>query len=236
MKNTEVIKIDDKENVLAFINDPVKLGEILTGILASEKKEWLLSAGKVFQASLKFKLLTQLGRELKEYREKGKIKEDYFATNNNQASFNDLLSFIDEEVPDEERMKAMKSIFLSSISTDVTEEDEKLAYEFMQICKKLSSGDILVLKANFELVTGKARHGITVDPNFSGSADGWLDVIAKQIGHNLPNLVEAYEENLMNLKLVSKRVYGDLSGYRATPHFRLTTFGYKLCEFITRYP
>ncbi len=234
-KDKDLIKLDSPEDALAFISNPLKLAEALTGILTSEKKEWILSAGKLVQASLKFKLLTQLGRELNEYREKGEIKEDYFATNSNQASFNELLEFIDEEVPDEERMKAMKSIFLSSISKNSSEEDERLAYELMQICRNLSSGDILILKANFDLVTDKARPGITVNIG-STSAEDWLHTIARQIGHNLPSLVEAREQNLINLALISKRVYQDLSSIRGTQYFRLTLSGYKLCEFITKYP
>lgn len=234
-KDKELIKLDSPQDVLAFITNPMKLGEALTGILVSEKKEWILSAGKLVQASLRFKLLTQLGQELNGYREKGKIKEDYFATNNNQASFNELLSFIDEDVPDEERMRAMKSIFLTSISIGITEEDERFAYELMQICRGLSSGDLLILKANFDLVTGNARPGIAVELS-STNADGWLGIIAKQVGHNLPPLVEAHEGNLMDAKLISIRMFSDLSGFRPTPHFRLTTLGYKLCEFITKYP
>jgi hypothetical protein len=232
----DVIKLDNPQDALAFISDPLRVAEALTGILVSDKKEWILSASKLVQASLKFKLLTQLGRELNGYREKGKIKEDYFATNSNQSSFNELLRFIDEEVPDEERMRAMKSIFLASISPKATEEDERLAYELMQLCRKLSSGDLLVLKATYEISKGKARGGIEVDTQKNIGAAGWLQVVAHQIGHNLPSLVEAHEQRLMELRLISQRMFSDLSGFAATQHFRLTSSGYKLCEFISQYP
>ncbi len=55
-------------------------------MLASDKNELKLSAGRLVQASIKHKFLTQLGKEIKEYRGKGKIKEDYFATHKEQAS------------------------------------------------------------------------------------------------------------------------------------------------------
>lgn len=230
-----LIRLDSPQDTLELICNPIKLGEALTGILASDKNDLILSAGRLVQASLKWKLLTQLGRELNGYIEKGEIKEDYFATNNSQASFNELLSFIDQEVPDEERMRAMKSIFLSSISVNTSDEDERLAYELMQIGKKLSSGGILILKANFDIAKGNLRQGLTIDRKDS-TADSWLSAIANQIGHKLPSLVEAHEQSLVNLALISKRVHQDLSGFKPTSHYRLTPSGYKLCELITRYP
>ena len=59
-----------------------------------------------------------------EARETGEIKKDYFATNKKQTSLCELLKFIDEDVPDEERFQAMKSLFFISISKGTSEKDE----------------------------------------------------------------------------------------------------------------
>src|SRR5947207_2639040 len=108
----KLIKLDSSKNVMNFLQQPtLKIAEALTGLLVSDKTDWKLSAGKIVQATIKGRLLTQLGRELKGYIKKGQIKEDYFASNNNRASLSELLKFIDDEVPDEERFKAIKSIF-----------------------------------------------------------------------------------------------------------------------------
>ena len=97
---------------MKFLQEPtVKIAEALTGILASDFKDWKLSAGKIVQAVIKGSLLTQLGREIEKYQEEGKIKEDYLESDIDRASFKELLEFIDEEVPDEIRFKAIKSIF-----------------------------------------------------------------------------------------------------------------------------
>lgn len=233
MAKGKLIKIDDKKSLMDFLQAPtIKIAETLTGIFVSEKKDWKLSAGKLVQASLKNKLLTQLGKELKEYQEKGKIKEDYFATNKNQASLYELLQFIDEEVPDEERIKAMKSIFFTSISKEATEKDEELAYQLMQICKQLSSGEILVLKAAWDISNGKMS-GVTT--NVEISADNWLNTVARYLNHNIPHLVEIYEKRLIELNLLTGRRHSDRSGVEPSQYFRLTTLGKKLCEFITRY-
>jgi len=215
---------------MKFLQQPtVKIAEVLTGILASDVKDYKLSAGQIVQASIKGRLLTQLGKELQKYKNKGEIKEDYFENDKNRMSFYELLKFIDEDVPDEERFKAMKSIFLVSISKDAKEEDEELAYEIMQICKKLSSGDLIILKAIYDMVQ-ENKHN-----NGQRGAKDWLDIIAQQIGHSIPLLVEMHEEKLMKLKLISERIYSDKSAFEKTKYFRLTELGYKLCEFISKY-
>ncbi len=241
MAKNELIKIDDKKGIMEFLQAPtVKIAEVLTGVLVSDKKDWKLSAGKLVQASLKGKLLTQIGRELKEYQKKGKIKEDYFATNKNQASLYELLKFVDDEVPDEERFKAMKSIFFSSISKEATEEDEELAYLLMQVCKQLTSADVLILKAAYEIINGKKilEEGVI---HTEDNAIKWFEIIAKQIGHNVPGLVEGREDKLTELKLITPRIKKPssyvlpMTTFERNNDFRLTLLGKKLCEFITRY-
>jgi hypothetical protein len=112
MTEKGIVKLDDEKSLMEFLREPTaKMAEAITGILASDQTSWKLSAGKLVQAAIKGKLLTQLGRELEGYRAAGKIKEDYFATHKNQASLYELLKFLDEEVPDEELFAAVKSIF-----------------------------------------------------------------------------------------------------------------------------
>ncbi len=233
MKKIEMIKLDNPEDVVEFIKNPIKIAEVVTGVLGSNKSDWVLSTGRIVQASLKFKILQQLGKELEEYSKKGQIKEDYFASNNNQASLYELLKFIDEEVPDEERFKAMKSIFLKSVSKNATEEDERLAYEYMQICKELSGGEILTLKASHDIINGRLTSGMPGITHSDANRSNWLVNIAKQVGHDLPSLVERYEEHLMSLKLISDCRYSDRSGFEPTPFYRLTKLGKQLCEHIS---
>jgi len=68
------------------------------------------------------------------------------------------------------------------------------------------------------------------------SAAEWLHLISEQIGHNIPSLVEVYEENLERLSLITARPHSDRSGIGKSAYFRLTELGYKLCEFINKYP
>jgi len=222
-------------DVLKFLQQPaIKIAEALTGILSSSRSDLILSAGRLVQASIKLRLFQQLGKELKEYREKGKIKDDFCATKYNQASLCELLKFIDEEVPDEERFKAMKSIFLTSVSKDASEDKEVLAYQMMQICRQLSGRDILVLKAIYDIASGGSSN-LNDDANLATKdPKEWFSIVAHKIGHKIPSLVEISEERLVNLKLISRRIHPDRSGIDSR-NFRLTQLGLKLCEFISRY-
>ncbi len=237
----KLIKLNNKKEIIKFLQQPtIKIAEVLTGILASPMSDWKFSAGKLLQSAIKVSLFTQLGREFEYYSNKGKIKEDYLTTDKNRISLHELLKFIDEDVPDEIRFNAMKSIFLTSVSKKATKKDEELAYEFMQICKKLSSSEILILKAAFDICNGNIRKKVLKSCLDITQAESWFKEIAKQIGHGISGLVEQREDHLVNLKLITKRNQPPNSSisqdtFRKSEYFRLTQLGYKLCEFITKY-
>lgn len=240
-ENKKLIDLDNKKSVMNFLQQPtVKIAEVLTGILASDMKDYKLSAGQIVQASIRGRCLTQLGKELEEYRDKGKIKEDYFESDKNRMSLCELLKFIDGDAPDEERFRAMKSIFLASISKSSTKKDEEIAYEIMQICKKLSSGEILILKAAFAITNGNFKQIYSKLDLQTKEADKWFEIISQQIGHGIPELIQRHEINLINLQLIAPRNQPHnfnipQSSFSNNEHFRLTKAGYKLCKFITKY-
>lgn len=233
--NRALIDLENPKNIMEFLRAPtIKISEFLTGLIISDKNDYKLSVGHLVQAAIKCNLYEQLGREIKHYREKGKIKEDFFSTDKQRATLRELLEFIDKETPEEDRFKAMKSIFFMAVSKDVTEAEEVLAYELMQVGKKLTSNDIMVLKVAYEVYIGgsSAPAGETTRPRESSA---WFGIVAKKIGHNMPALVELSEQNLMGLKLIGARRHNDGSGLYNTESFRLTDLGIKLCEFITAY-
>lgn len=169
------------------------------------------------------------------------LKSREFATEKPALIFADLLRIIDEGKIDEERFKAMKSIFFSSIAKDATEDGEVLAYQLMQTCKKLSSAEILILTGTYAVVKNTGRQLARGSEWGSNSSVGyWAQVVSEKIGHNLPELVLQHEANLIDLKLITGHRYktnkvatDDL--YQPSPYFRLTPLGYKLCEFMTKY-
>lgn len=235
-KDLSLIKLDSLEDIKNFLEKPtVAIAEFLTGLLAPKgtwPASYVLSAGKIVQATIKGKLLTQLGKEIEKYREEGKIKEDYFATHKNQASLLELLQFIDTDIPDEEVFKAMKSIFFSGVSSDADAQQEEVAYQFLLLCKKLHSMDILILKACYKIYTGEDLENVNTAITSFGE---WVNTVSEKIGYGLPELVSASDSRLTELGLLSGRTYSDQSGIRKGKEFRLTTLGIKLCEFITKW-
>jgi hypothetical protein len=206
----------------------IYMAETLTGVLSSGLSDYKLSAGKIVQAAIKARLLTQLGREIEHYQKKGRIKEDYFATNNAQSSLLELLKFIDSDIPDEEVIKAMKSIFFSVVATDANEAQEYVGYQLLQVCKRLNSMDILVIRACYQIyLKNDERLGAIKNHG------DWSNTISQNIGYGLPELVGLSDDKLVEMGILTSRQHGDKSGIRAGREFRLTNLGLKLCEHIS---
>ena len=233
----DLIKFDNPKNIAEFLKEPtIRMAEILTGVLVSDVDDFKLAAGHLVQASIKSKFFQQLGKELKVLQEKGRVKEDYLSEQTNLESLYDLLSFIDETPPNEQRFMAMKTLFLKSINANSLESDRILAHHFMKICREIGSDELLVLKAAYDICNGMVSKQVAPSPSNiemrGSSARNWLNIIAGQIGHKIMGLVEIREAKLVDLKLISPRIHPDLSGILVTDHFRLTALGYHLCEFL----
>lgn len=231
----ELIKFDDVKSISEFLQQPAtKMAEFLTGMLISDTKDWKLSAGRLVQASIQWKLFSQLGKEIKNYINIGKIKEDFLENELSQQSLYDLLKFIDETTPDEDRFRAMKTLFMKSVASDSSDEEQILSYQFMKLCKDLESADFLILKAAYDIKNGELSNKLSstkINPNDT-SANSWLLNISKQIGHEIMSLVEVHEDKLVNLKLIGPRSGADRSGVAVSKNYRLTDLGCKVCEYI----
>lgn len=234
-KNKSLVNFNDPKGIAEFLKQPAnKIAEFITGILISESKDWKLSAGHLIQASIKWRLFTQLGLEIEKYIEKGKTDEDYLDDSASLKSLSDLLKYIDENSPDDDNYFAMKQLFLKSIFNDSSDQKKILSYQLMKLCSMLDSDCILILKSAYDI----SHHRISrklVDKNIRNDesiAREWLTNISIQLGHEITSLIEVHEEKLMNLKLISPRSNSDKSGILKTGHYRLTDLGYKLCNFI----
>lgn len=230
--NEKLIRIDDRDSLIEFLRAPtVEFAEGLTAILANPGS-MKLAAGHIVQAALKGRLLEQLGRELEELQKAGRIKEDYFATHNQQSTLQELLKFIDENPPSEEVFKAMKSIFFSTIKTDATAADEQIAYQLLQLCRKLESGDILVLKASWEMYC-ESPNKLEAHLGGNNHTIYWCDLISKKT--NVPSgLIDLHDKKLVGLNLLTPRQYPDGSGITPTD-CRLTPLARLLCDKITKF-
>jgi len=207
------------------------LAEGMTGIAASERKDLSLSVGHIFQSLRKGQFLSRLGEEWDSYREKGRIKDDYIDTEQHRSCFQELLDFLDNDSPDEIRFEVMKKVFITAAIETVSDRNSLLPYQFLRLCRGMSSGEVIVLNATYEI----AKSGNIPGPSFGIGANKWLDVIAKKSGLGHTSLVEIYEEDLIKKHLLSRRLHDDRSGVASKPHFRLTSLGLELCDYIASY-
>jgi len=169
--------------------------------------------------------LSKFYQEFREKRQNGEVPEDLDEI---QDSLLDILNFIQEN-PTNEKLEAAKKLFFISILPGTEESEQQLAFEMMQTCKRLSSNDLLVLKAAYEIATTNKRR-IELSHRVRAA---WFKEVAMQIGHNLSSLVESSEENLQQLKLITIVEPRDETHFHPGGTYRLTDFGYKLCQYLS---
>lgn len=214
--------------------------QVASGILQSDKKVVIKSIGDSLQEFVKGNQWYRLKKEIQKYREKGKSNEEYFNNPEKTVRLLDFLKLFDDKIPDEDIFRAMKSIFFTTISKDTSEQDEVLGYELLKICKKLDSGDILVLKTCYKLKDVK-DDSLVDDKLERNRFDYWLTIIS--VALDLPEeIIEIHEQKLVEQNLLSER--GSFGGDDVVlskittidpENARLTGLGLKLYEFIANY-
>ena len=200
----------------------------------------LLVVAKVGQAIAGY-FVTKFVSEYKARVHDSELKSENFATEKPALILTDLLRIIDDGKIDEERFRAMKSIFFMATEKNTLREQEEMAYRFFQIAKELSGEEILILSANYSVVEGTAKSRIkAIEWGANSRRDYWAQIISEQIGHSFPEIILRYENHLIELKLISSNEDSDRVGitqlnFKTTSYFRLTQLGYELCKFITKY-
>lgn len=216
------------ENIIA--TTLIGLVEGLTGIAAASKKEWILSISHMFQKMRGGQFLSQFLKEWKDYKQKGKVKDDYQFSEQHKACLQELLEFLDKDSPDEVRFKILKQIFLVAASEEVSDRDSFLPLQFMKIARSLTDGEVILLTTIWQIA--KERNG-EYEQHYG--AQRWLQEVTDASGMKHQELIEIHEQSLMNKRLVTPRKLPDSSGVKVKPFFRLTNLGYEFCEFIEKY-
>ncbi len=224
-----IILSQNADALAEFLDEPVAaIAEALTGALAAGPKAWTTGAGRIVQSALKGKLFQQVSQEIKELRDKGKIPDHFTQEKNGFQSWVELLTIIDNESPDPERLDALKAMFFAVNKVNARDAERILAYQLFQIAKKLTSGQLLYLKACYEIYRARSvQSGIV-------SQYEWLTKVGTILGHNVSSLLNLDDLALTDLGLLSGRTLSDRSGLTQT-NARLTDLGIKFCEEIQKY-
>ena len=226
---SEIVPKDNQlDKTSKLLNDTLNgLIEGFTGVAASDRKDLILSIGHIFQRTRTVGFLKALFIEWNQYKEKGRIKDDYTDSEQHQECLQEMLDFLDKDSPDERRFSILKAIFLGAATETQSTRDSVLPQQYMSLCRTLSSGEVLVLQATFTI----SETGYSSTHN----ANDWLKVVAEKSGLKTSELVEIHEKNLIEKNLLTNRILPDKSAVDVDPWYRLTPLAIQMCKFIKEF-
>ena len=206
------------------------MAEGLTGIASSDRRDLILSVGHILQRMRGGRFLSAFKEEWDKYKEKGRISDEFEQSEDNWDCLQELLDFVDKDIPDSRRFEAMKNLYLNIAVDSASDMPGVNRQQLMRVCRSLSSGELIVLLNAYRLGLRRTRQ-----ERGSQSAASWLDLVAKKSGLYM-GLVEVNEGDLIKKGLLSRRTHADGSGVTLGQHFRVTDVGVALCEWIAEPP
>jgi hypothetical protein len=178
-----------RKSIEKYLQDPALwFTEVATGVATYEKKDFILAGGQIMQGAIKLDLWKEFLYQLNKARKTGKTKSRFYESRAGRINFNDLFSYLDKnDTPDDEIFRAIQAIFFVSIKNDSQQKDEILAYQLIQVCKKMKSIDVLILLAAYELYL-KQKEGEIINIH---SIQDWQVKIAEMIGLPIDLVVQS---------------------------------------------
>jgi hypothetical protein len=202
-------------------NPPAVLAELLAGWFASGNGFMAAAGCRIVQAAFKGRIFQQFAKEFSDLKQNGKIAEDFNERPYGYKSWVELLTILDEETPDAERVEALKAMFYSVNKISTTDGERIANYQLFRITKKLTSSQLLLLRILYEEFKSK-RHLV--------QGWRWKDAAAKGLGHSVFDLISMDEQIL-----VSEGLMTHPTPIGSEDSARLTGLGKKLCESIETY-
>jgi hypothetical protein len=222
LRNSEVVR--------ALVSDPLPtVAAMITAALGSGHAQMVLAGGRVAQAVLKGRALKQVAREIDELLKKGKIRGDYADTKYGFRTLVELLSAIEEDASDEERLYAAKAMFVAVNAPHTPGGEALVRYQLFRTALKLSGSQLLLLAICF-----KHRRHFDANASTVRSADNWINIVCNDLGHRVTSLIEQDEAILIQLKILTPR-FGENQVEIKGENARLTDLGLRLSELIESY-
>ncbi len=235
-----IVRLQDPTVIEQLLEQPLAvIAEVTTGLIANGNGYWAGVGCRIAQAALKGRVFQHFAKEFKELRDKGRIPDEFTDKKNGYNSWVELLTILDEETPDEERLEALKAMFFAVNKVGIQDAERILNYQLFQIAKKLTSGELLLLKA----IADACQKGI-FNPQQRMYLDMWAGKMAGHMGHDLMFLVlkdsqKLEEFGLVNTKDVEEGRPGGPSGTGKyivnAVDARFTDLGKRFCENIKSY-
>ncbi len=227
----DIAQLQDPGVLEDFLEQPLTfIAETITGALAVGKTGVMVAGGRVVQALMKGMLFKQWSAEFRQLREAGKIPDDFAQKPYGFQTWVELMTILDEEAPDADRLRALKAMFFAVNKVNVTDAEQMSAYQLWQIAKRLGSGELHLLKVIYE----HRHNNIDVPSTPSITFHNWASYMANAAGHGIVGLVELHEKKLTELSLISGRP-NNRPDLVLRANARLTDLGMRFYENIQTY-
>jgi urease accessory protein UreF len=111
-------------------------------------------------------------------------------------------------------------MFFSVNSVKSTDAQKILAYQLFQIARELTSSQLLLMKACYELgKSGELANVDNIDRAHTGvgaTREQWIQLVIKWLGHDVRALISRDDEILVKLRLLARiiREYAASGGWR----------------------
>ncbi len=189
------------------------------------------AVSNAIQRSGKAGLFQAWMNEWSEMCEKGKASPDFVSTDMGHACLQELIDFLDKELPDKARFEVMKTLFCKAAATSTEDATKARCLQLMRVCRGLDATELLILSVVYK-ENHRRKHAKPTEKEVT-SAEEWPKVVATASGEALSvGLVERYEPALIEKSLIGDRGLPDRSGIRYADQFRLTHFGLELGTFL----
>ncbi len=225
----KIIRGQDATTLEEFLDQPLQvIAEMVTGALASKPQELAPIAGRLVQGALKGKLFEQVSREIIKLRDAGKINPNFAEEKTGYQSWVELMTIIDSELPDEDKLEALKAMFYSVNRVTAADSERIAAYQLFQIAKRLDSAALMVLRACWELYKVQAfqQGGLRYSV--------WAAKVAEKLNYGLVGLVGLGEKSLVDNVLLTDRLTAHRDNVDGE-NCRLTDLGIRFCQNIHEY-
>ena len=227
-----------KKNIALVKSDASTFFALLGGVsdkYLTDSGEFRLNQGLVTfsqlaQASLNGMFIKQLKREFDELHKKGVIKKDILQDERFRTEFVKLLKLLDEKVVDEDVFGLLKAILIASVTTDRAQQEQVEAYFILDKAKNLTSIQYTILTACYkESISPEKKHH-----NGQLYAD-WLNAVLEHSWITLTELIDAEDDRLVDLKLLTPKVNTDNTYISKGSNIRLTRVSLKMFELLNEY-
>ena len=218
---SDIVKLEDPTVLEDFLDQPLSfIAETITGAFAAGKSGVAVAGGRIVQALLKGRMFKQWAKEFRALRNAGKIPDDFAESKYGFQTWVELMTIIDEESPDADRLEALKAMFYAANKVNADDKDRIVAYQLWRITKELNSGDLLLLKTFNE------------HPYLGGESPypQWIAQIATLSAFGVIELAQLHISRLIEFRLLY-----ELQSSQVQKKADITSLGNRLCANIQSY-